>query len=393
MIVQLGDVVSIVAKQVDPRLPQYRALPLINGENIESGTTRLLFRRTAADEGATSGKFLVATGDVVYSKLRPYLRKAVVAVEPGLCSADSYPLRSDITVLDPHWLAWMLVSDGFTRYASDASARARMPKLNREQLFRYRFEAPSVEAQRRIAADLKDQFEVVRRVRSVSDGRRELARSLGRTLTSAAFARQGEGFTPRTIGEVARIQTGYAFRSEWFRESGVRLLRNANVGHRRIYWSDSAHLDAAMEAEFDAFQLRVGDIVLSLDRPLVSSGIKVARLTEADVPSLLLQRVARLSPSSDVDAEYLFGFLLSSQFRASISGHDQSLGIPHVSPGQVGATEIPLPSIGEQVRIAAVVRERLAAIDALEVSIRIEQAAAEALPAELLHRSFPDVAA
>src|SRR4051794_40005231 len=102
MRVRLGDVVSIVANQVDPRLLRYATLPSINGENIESGTTRILFRRTAAEERAISPKYEVAVGDIVYSKLRPYLKKAVVADEPGLCSADAYPLRVDPGLADPH---------------------------------------------------------------------------------------------------------------------------------------------------------------------------------------------------------------------------------------------------------------------------------------------------
>ena len=337
MTVRLGDVATIIARQVDPRLPRYQSLPLINGENIESGTTRLLFRRTAADAGVISPKYEVTTGDVIYSKLRPYLRKVFVAREPGLCSADAYPLRLNSKLADPHWLAWMLVSDHFTKYATDASARARMPKLNQEQLFAYEFDLPPIEDQRRMAGRLVNQLLAVDGLRDQTSTRASSATVLRAALIEVPFARLLVRSERRSIASVARIQTGYAFRSEWFRESGMRLLRNANVVHRRIDWSDLARLDASMEAAFEAFRLREGDIVLSLDRPLVSTGLKVAKLTEADVPSLLLQRVARLIPSSSVDSDYLFAFLLTSQFEESVSGHDQSLAVPHLSPRQVGA--------------------------------------------------------
>lgn len=133
--------------------------------------------------------------------------------------------------------------------------------------------------------------------------------------------------------------------------------------------------------------------MLSLDRPLVSTGLKVAQLTEADVPSLLLQRVARLIPSSILDRDYLFAFLLSSQFEESVSGHDQSLGVPHISPRQVGAIKLPLPEMDAQRRVAAELRERLAVVDAMEASMRAERAAIEALSGALLRRAFGDLAA
>ena len=75
-----------------------------------------------------SPKYLFAKGDVLYSKLRPYLRKAIVADSRGLCSADMYPIRVDRSRVEPDWLAWMLVSDRFTAFAVGASARARTPE-------------------------------------------------------------------------------------------------------------------------------------------------------------------------------------------------------------------------------------------------------------------------
>lgn len=91
----LGEVSSIVAKQVDPTIPAYSALPHVNGENIESGTLRLKNIKTAAEDGMTSGKYMFEAGDVLYSKLRPYLRKVALVNFDGLCSADMYPLKAD----------------------------------------------------------------------------------------------------------------------------------------------------------------------------------------------------------------------------------------------------------------------------------------------------------
>ena len=53
---RLGEVCHIVARQVDPKVPEYGALPHVSGENIETGTCRLLYLRSAAEDGMISGK-------------------------------------------------------------------------------------------------------------------------------------------------------------------------------------------------------------------------------------------------------------------------------------------------------------------------------------------------
>lgn len=152
----LGAFCEIVAKQVDPKLPQYGALPHVNGENIESGACRITYLRSAAEDGMTSGKYLFEPGDVLYSKLRPYLRKAVYVDFRGVCSADMYPVRVNRQVVEPRFLAWLLVSDSFTSYADEESRRTRMPKLNREQLFAWYAPVPTLAEQQLFVQRLRE---------------------------------------------------------------------------------------------------------------------------------------------------------------------------------------------------------------------------------------------
>lgn len=147
---QLGKLVTIVAKQIDPKLPEYKDLPHINGERIESGTCRLLPYCSAAEDGMKSGKYLFKARSVLYSKIRPYLQKVTYVDFEGLCSADMYPLEVISGDLEPRFLMWSLVAPPFTEYAVQQSSRARMPKLNRTQLFSYMFSFPPVTEQKRI---------------------------------------------------------------------------------------------------------------------------------------------------------------------------------------------------------------------------------------------------
>lgn len=185
---RLGEICEIVARQVDPRLPEYAALPHVSGENIEGGLCRLSYLNTAAQDGMTSGKYLFDTGDVLYSKLRPYLRKVVVVDFQGVCSADMYPIRVNRDVLDPHFTAWMLVSDDFTKYADEESRRARMPKLNREQLFAWNVPVPPMQEQQRIVARLADQMAAAEKTRKVLEEQLTTINALPAALLRRAFS-------------------------------------------------------------------------------------------------------------------------------------------------------------------------------------------------------------
>ena len=163
--IELGRVAWIDANLVNPTLAQYRDLPHISAEHICSVTGELRGVKTAFADGMTSGKYLFQPGDVLYSKLRPYLRKAAIPEYAGLCSADMYPLKMDTERLLPSFFRLLLVSDDFTSYANEESARSRMPKLNREQLFGYKFELPGLDFQRaveRATAAKQAEMEVAR---------------------------------------------------------------------------------------------------------------------------------------------------------------------------------------------------------------------------------------
>src|SRR5205823_14106739 len=86
--------VAIAEGQVDPEVEPYVSMLLVGPEHVESATGRLLRRATATDQAAESGKYFSRKGDVIYSKIRPALRKLIIAPEDCLCSADMYPLRA-----------------------------------------------------------------------------------------------------------------------------------------------------------------------------------------------------------------------------------------------------------------------------------------------------------
>lgn len=150
----LDDVCGIDSSLIDPRKEEFIDLPHIGAGNIVSKTGELLDVKTAREEGLKSGKFLFDEKMVLYSKIRPYLEKVVRPDFNGLCSADIYPLMPKEGLLVRDFLYYLLLSRQFTDYAIAGSARAGMPKVNRNHLFQYVTSFPEVSIQEKLSDQL-----------------------------------------------------------------------------------------------------------------------------------------------------------------------------------------------------------------------------------------------
>lgn len=146
-VVRFSDVAVLDAPMVDPRVDEYIDLIHIGPDRIEKKNGKLLPALTAREEALISKKFLFDDRYVLYSKIRPYLRKCAMAEEVGLCSADMYPVRPVEGVATKEFLWMLLLSDFFTAYTESLPARANIPKLNREELEAFTFSLPEYSQQ------------------------------------------------------------------------------------------------------------------------------------------------------------------------------------------------------------------------------------------------------
>lgn len=151
-------VFDIVRGQVDPMDPPYRDLPHVAPDCIESGTGRLLLNRvkTPRELRLASGKYHFKANHVLYSKIRPNLRKVALPSFEGTCSADMYPLIPNSELVTREFLALALLSPSFTQYAVENSDRNAMPKINRPKLFAYKMKLPGKEIQEEITARIRE---------------------------------------------------------------------------------------------------------------------------------------------------------------------------------------------------------------------------------------------
>jgi type I restriction enzyme S subunit len=183
----LGEVCSITSVLVDPKKAKFQELTHVGAGNIQSQTGGFVDLKTAREEGLLSGKFPFDETMVLYSKIRPYLMKVARPDFAGLCSADMYPLSPKAGEIDRDFLFHLLLGKDFTDYAIQGSARAGMPKVNREHMFEYRFFLPGIK-QKQIAGKLDALHEETQRLTSLYQQKLAALAALKKSLLHQAFS-------------------------------------------------------------------------------------------------------------------------------------------------------------------------------------------------------------
>ena len=159
--VALGD---LVTKGRVKRTAPAESVWHLNLDQIESGTGRVLSKLRSSDGEAGNSTQFFEKGTVLYSKLRPYLNKVVVADECGFATTELVPLRVRTDIAVPEYLAHYLRSNDFLSQATNRVTGAKMPRLILDWFWNHEVPLPSLEEQRRIA-DLLDEADRLQRLR------------------------------------------------------------------------------------------------------------------------------------------------------------------------------------------------------------------------------------
>ncbi len=178
------EVCKISNDSVDPKNSAFADLPQISSEDIESGSGELRELRTAREKGVISVNFLVQASQILFSKIRPNLRKVAYPQMKALCSADIYPLRIVHPECDLYYILFYLRGDSFSRVVTRiAESRTNIPKVNRDELSQLLIPVPPLPLQQKFAA-------IVRRFERLRAQQREAERQaehLFQTLLHRAF--------------------------------------------------------------------------------------------------------------------------------------------------------------------------------------------------------------
>jgi type I restriction enzyme, S subunit len=330
------------------------ALSQLMGSNIESLDPSLFPRNKfelwsipAFDAGKPeilpgseigSVKKLVQPGDVLLSRIVPHIRRAWVVTpsQEGLtqiASGEWIVFRG--RGFDPNYLRHVLISDEFhaSFMSTVAGVGGSLLRARPDGVKLITIPLPHVADQKRIATILDHVDSLRQKRRSAIRLAAEIHTATFSELMKTAIGNGACSVT--TLAQFADIIVGFPFPSAAYSNDvgDVRLCRGANVMPGRLDWSDVVFWPSSDIKRYEKFELKEDDIVIAMDRPWISSGFKISRISDDDLPALLLQRVARVRAKTKEEAAYLYALLKGSEFTRHCKPTETT--VPHISPTEI----------------------------------------------------------
>ena len=162
------------------------------------------------------------------------------------------------------------------------------------------------------------------------------------------------------LGNLSIINGGYAFKSNEYKNIGVRVIRISDFDgsglkkDKIVYYTE--------DKKYDDFVLENNDILLAMTGGTVGKSYYVQNLQEK---MYVNQRVADIKISKQVNSKYINYLILSPLTQDKVAACKNSTN-DNISMQDIKEFYVPLPSLAEQQRIVAKVEELMQIVDKLE---------------------------
>lgn len=152
------------------------SLRFIGLENIESENFKIQGWGNIEDGTTFTKRF--KTGDVLFGKRRPYLKKVAIADFDGLCSGDILVLRAVENKILPSLLPFYISSDAFIYHAVKTSAGSLSPRTKWKDLSGLRVGIPDLKHQKIIVGIFNELINIINGVKNQKNTLKSLRKSL-----------------------------------------------------------------------------------------------------------------------------------------------------------------------------------------------------------------------
>lgn len=183
-----------------------------------------------------------------------------------------------------------------------------------------------------------------------------------------------------TLGELIRIKHGWAFKGQFFSDSGKCIVLTPGNFHEKGGFRTRPGKDRAYSSDFpEAYLLKEGDVIIAMTEQAPGLLGSSALIPESD-KYLHNQRLGLVQPidESKVDVKFIYHLFNTANVRGQISGSASGTKVRHTAPERVGRVTVRIPDISSQRKIAEtisayddLIENNRRRIDLLEQSARM----------------------
>ncbi|MCT4216547.1 restriction endonuclease subunit S [Elizabethkingia anophelis] len=340
----ISEVISSKSKKYNPENSDsnYRSIEL---ESLSQDSGELL--STFDSKNQKSIKNVFNSGDVLFGKLRPYLKKYYLADFDGVCSSEIWVLKSSI--LDSDYLYAFVQSNSFISL-TEKSSGSKMPRADWNLVSSSLIVYPSnTNERKKIGKTIQFINSRIQTQRKIIEGLQTSKLSLSNKIFAQKLRfKDSNGKTFRewsykTLGEVGEIVNGLTYSPNDINESGVLVLRSSNVHNRTLVLNDNVFVKAE---NFNA--VKEDDILICVrngSKNLIGKNTIIKKENEG------LAFGAFMSVYRSDYNKFIYQWFDTNDYKEIVK---KNLGatINSINGSDLKKFKIPFPSVEEQTKIA-----------------------------------------
>ena len=352
-------------------------------EDIEKETANIIQRLSASERSVKGTRHKFNAGSILYSKLRTYLNKVLVAPSEGYCTTEIMPFDT-YGIISNEYICHVLRSPFFLDYTLQCGYGVKMPRLSTTDACNGMIPLPPLKEQIRIVETIKHWFVMIDIIESGKDNLHNSIRQTKSKILDLAihgklvpqdptdepaaellmrinpkaeitrdnghYQKLPEGWTILKVGNVAEYINGRAFKPEEWEQTGLPIIRIQNLNDPNAYYNRTKN-----EYE-EKYLIKKGDLLFAW---AASLGTYIWKGEDA----WLNQHIFKVIPYPFMDKKYLyyaFHAMITEFYRKS-----HGSGMIHITRKQFEEITLWLPPLTEQYRIVQYLQQVFEKLDSI----------------------------
>ena len=371
-------------------------------EDLEKDTASIIQMLSKKERNIKGVRHKFKKGDVLYSKLRTYLNKVLVAPKNGFCTTEIIPFNSYCEVSN-FYLCHVLRSAYFLDYTQQCGYGVKMPRLSTNDACRGMIPLPPLAEQHRIVIEIKRWFALIDQIEQGKADLQTIIKQTKRKILDLAIhgklvpqdpndepaiellKRINPGFTPcdnghytfdvpsgwitTNLGSIFNVVSAKRIlKSDW-KHSGVPFYRAREIAKLSIYGLVDNELYIS-EEHYNSLKEKfpvpkASDIMISA----VGTIGKCYIVKESDKFYYKDASVLCLCNDYQINAKYIYHIMRSEYMLKQMYDNSKGTTVDTITIEKAKQYILPLPPLAEQQRIVAKIEEIFSIFDGIQNSL------------------------
>ena len=347
-------------------------------EDLEKDTASIIQILSKAERNIKGVRHKFNKGDVLYSKLRTYLNKVLVAPQAGYCTTEIIPFNSYCNI-STYYLCHVLRTTYFLDYTQQCGYGVKMPRLSTNDAHKGMIPLPPLCEQQRIVEEIEHWFSLID---TIEQGKEELQTTIKQakskildlaihgklvpqdpndepasellkrinpkaqsTCDNEHYAQLPKGWSVISMQDVCKLKDGIKLDSTPLINLDVKYLRGTSAGK----------------------VIDSGKFVTANSYMILVDGENSGEVFKTPIDGYQGSTFKLLDIDQSIDEKYILNVI--NLHRKALRENKVGSAIPHLNKKLFKAISVPLPPYNEQIKIVEAIKSIFNLLDAVKENL------------------------